>query len=80
MGIDFDEFIAFYGPPLYIDVGRAAWEARGSNLELGNHLGICLKVEENQESQYRCGRSPGFRDAHWVLASISEKESMWEIP
>jgi hypothetical protein len=24
MGIDFDEFIAFYGPPLYIDVGRAA--------------------------------------------------------
>jgi hypothetical protein len=29
---------------------EAAWEACSSNLEFGNHLSICLKIEENQEN------------------------------
>jgi hypothetical protein len=45
-------------------IGRAACKACSSNLELGNHLSICLKTEENQENLCRDGRSQDLRDAY----------------
>jgi hypothetical protein len=42
-----------------------------TNLELVNHLDICLKTEGNQENLCRVGRSQNLPDAHWLLASNS---------
>jgi hypothetical protein len=55
-------------------IGRAAWEACSSNFELGNHLSICLKTEENQENLCRDGRSRDLPDAYWLLASSPADE------
>jgi hypothetical protein len=57
-----------------LKVGRSAWEACSSNLEFGNHLSICLKTEENQESLCRGDRSQDlwsriFTDAAWIFES-----------
>jgi hypothetical protein len=57
-GGNFDEF----------KIGRAAWEACSINSELGNHLSICLKTEENQENLCRDGRSQDLPDAYWLLS------------
>jgi hypothetical protein len=43
---------------------RNAWDACSSDLELGNHLSICLKTEENEENICRDGQSRDFLDAH----------------
>jgi hypothetical protein len=48
---------------------RATRDACNSNFVLGNHLSICLKTEENQETWERDGQSHGLPDAHWLAAS-----------
>jgi hypothetical protein len=36
--------------------GGVALEARSSNLEVGSHLSVCLKGEENEETVRRHGQ------------------------
>jgi hypothetical protein len=43
--------------------GGGAREACSSNLELANHVNICSKTEENQESLCRDGGSRDLPDA-----------------
>jgi hypothetical protein len=52
-------------------------EAHSGNSELGNHLSICLKTEENQENLCRDGRPQDLPDAYWLLASSPANESTY---
>jgi hypothetical protein len=53
------------------------WEGCISSWELGNHLRICLKTEENQEYLCRDGRSQGLPVTHWLLASSPANKRLW---
>jgi hypothetical protein len=45
-------------------IGTSAWETRSSKMEIGNHLNIYLKTEENQENVCREARLQDLPDAH----------------
>jgi hypothetical protein len=53
-------------------------KARSANVEVGNHLSICVKAEENRETLCRGGQPQHLPDVYWHLASSPANKGKWE--